>query len=96
MDTNMASLDKALQIWVKRFSEYLAYEISHKSDFFVYSSSFIFQILDFLYWIVCNSIFDGVTVKTENCLFARDLHSQFLLGLIGFFFIQMAHFQKFN
>ena len=72
MDTNIASLDKALQIWVKRFSEYLAYEISHKPDSFVYSSSFIFQILDFLYWIVCNSIFDGVTVKTENCLKLRE------------------------
>ena len=28
----MASLYKALQIWVKRFSEYLAYEISHEPD----------------------------------------------------------------
>ena len=33
---------------------------------FVYLSSFISQILDFLYWIICIFIFHGVTVKTEN------------------------------
>ena len=31
-DTNMASPYKALQIWVKRFSEYLAYELLHRPD----------------------------------------------------------------
>ena len=31
-DTNMASPYKALQIWVKRFSEYLAYEQWHRPD----------------------------------------------------------------
>ena len=36
------------------------------SRLFVYSSSFISQILDFLYWMVCIFIFHGVTVKTEN------------------------------
>ena len=35
---------------------------------FVYLSSFISQILDFLYWLVCIFIFDGVTVKTENSI----------------------------
>ena len=33
---------------------------------FVYLSSFIFQILDFLYWMVCIFIFDGTTVKTKK------------------------------
>ena len=32
---------------------------------FAYLSSFISYILDFLYWMVCNFIFDCVTVKTE-------------------------------
>ena len=35
---------------------------------FVYLSSFISQILDFFYWLVCIFIFDGVTVKTENSI----------------------------
>ena len=35
---------------------------------FVYLSSFISQILDFLYWLVCIFIFDGMTVKTENSI----------------------------
>ena len=33
---------------------------------FVYLSSFISQILDFLYWKVCILIFHCVTVETEN------------------------------
>ena len=44
-DTNMASPYKALLIWVKRFSEYLAYELSHTPDswrgfFYMYLLSF--------------------------------------------------------
>ena len=35
---------------------------------FAYLSSFISLIRDFLYWMVCNFIFDCVTVKTENTL----------------------------
>ena len=31
-DSNMAFPYKALLIWVKRFSEYLAYEILHRPD----------------------------------------------------------------
>ena len=31
-DANMASPDKALGKWVKRFSEYLAYELPHRPD----------------------------------------------------------------
>ena len=31
-DTNMASPYKALEKWVKRFSEYLAYELPHRPD----------------------------------------------------------------
>ena len=53
-DTNMASPYKALQIWVKRFSKYLAYERLHRPDswqgfLYNYLSSFISQILNFLY-----------------------------------------------
>ena len=33
---------------------------------FVHLSSFIPQILDFLYLMICIFIFDGVTVKTAN------------------------------
>ena len=29
-------------------------------------ASFISQILDFMHWLVCIFIFDGVTVKTKN------------------------------
>ena len=44
-DTNMASPYKALEKWVKRFSEYLAYELPHRPDswqgyFFIYLLSF--------------------------------------------------------
>ena len=35
-------------------------------DFCVYLSSFISQILDLLYWLVCIFIIDGMTVKTQN------------------------------
>ena len=31
-DTNMASPYKALEKWVKRFSEYFAYELPHRPD----------------------------------------------------------------
>ena len=31
-DTNMASPYKALEEWVKRFSEYFAYELPHRPD----------------------------------------------------------------
>ena len=31
-DTNVASPYKALKIWVKRFPEYLAYELLHRTD----------------------------------------------------------------
>ena len=31
-DANMASPDKALEKWVKRFPEYLAYELPHRPD----------------------------------------------------------------
>ena len=51
-ETNIASPYKALQIWVKRFSEYLAYEPLHRPDSrqgFLLSIFFHFQILDFLY-----------------------------------------------
>ena len=42
---------------------------------FAYWSSFISQILDFLYWMVCIFIFDGVTVKTEHTMNnTTDLH----------------------
>ena len=33
---------------------------------FVYLSSFISQMLNFLFWLVCIFIFDGVTKKTQN------------------------------
>ena len=50
-DTNMASPYKGLEIWEKRFSEYLAYEIFALTWFlarlFVYLFSFISKILDF-------------------------------------------------
>ena len=44
-DTNMASPYKALEKWVKRFSEYLAYELPYRPDswqgyFFIYLLSF--------------------------------------------------------
>ena len=50
----MVSPYKALQIWVKRFSKYLAYERLHRPDswqgfLYNYLSSFISQILNFLY-----------------------------------------------
>ena len=42
---------------------------------FAYWSSFISQILGFLYWLVCIFIFDGVTVKTEYTMNnTTDLH----------------------
>ena len=42
---------------------------------FAYWSSFISQILDFLYWMVCIFIFEGVTVKTEHTMNnTTDLH----------------------
>ena len=58
MNTNMVSAHKALQTW------FLA-------SLFVYSSSFISQILDFQYWMICISILDGVTEKTENTVKAH-------------------------
>ena len=44
-DTNMASPYKALEKWVKRFSEYFAYELPHRPDswqgfLFIYLLSF--------------------------------------------------------
>ena len=45
-DTNMASLYKTLQIWAKRFSDYLAYEISYKPNS-GRSWQSISQVLDF-------------------------------------------------
>ena len=50
-NTNMAFPYKALQIWVKRFSEYLASNILHRPDSWqsLYLPSFISQILYFLY-----------------------------------------------
>ena len=45
-------------------------ETSHRPEFlarpFVYLYSFISQILDSLFWMVCIFIFDGVIVKTEK------------------------------
>ena len=35
---------------------------------FVYLSPSISQIPCFLYWLVCIFIFDGVTLKTQNCI----------------------------
>ena len=93
-NTNMASLDKALQIWVKLFSEYLAYEISHKPDSW---RSFLYtHLLSFSrFWTFCIEWFAILflmawqwkqsIVCTCSLEKARDLHSQFLLGLRGFF-----------
>ena len=57
-DVNIQSF---IIIWVKRFSEHLAYEISYRPGcwwgLLCYLSSFISQILDFLYWMVCIFIF---------------------------------------
>ena len=54
-DVNIQSF---IIIWVKRFSEYLAYEISYRPGcWWGLLSSFISQILDFLYWMVCIFIF---------------------------------------
>ena len=52
-DTNMVSPYKASEIWVKRFSEYLAYEISHRLDSWpgllhIYLLLFA-RLLEFLY-----------------------------------------------
>ena len=70
-DTNMTSPYKALKTWVKRFFRiFRKLNIAQKwflARLFAYLSSFISQILDFRYWIVCIFIFDGVTMKTENC-----------------------------
>ena len=41
-DTNMVSPYKALSIWVKRFSENLAYEILHRPDSWQAFCIFIF------------------------------------------------------
>ena len=41
-DTNMASPYKALKTWVKRFSEYLAYELLHRPDSWQAFCIFIF------------------------------------------------------
>ena len=43
---------------------------------FVYLSSFISQILDLLYWMVCIFIFHCVTVQTEN----RDWSFAYFIG----------------
>ena len=43
---------------------------------FIYLSSFISQILDFLYWLVCIFIVDGVTVKLRR----QGLHRYTMLG----------------
>ena len=67
-DMNMASPYKALQVWVKRFSEYLAYE--YCTDLILgktFCISIFFNFPDnFLYWLVCIFIFDDMTVKTQN------------------------------
>ena len=51
----------------KCFFEYLAYGISHRPDSwqgFLNLTSFISQFLvDFLYWMVCIFILDGMTMK---------------------------------
>ena len=69
-DTNMASPYKALQIWVKRFSEYLA-RMKYRTDsdswrgfLYIYLLSFPDSGLSVLNGL--HFCFDGVTVKTEN------------------------------
>ena len=57
-NTNMASPYKALQIWLKPFPKYLAYDISYRPDswryfLYIHLLSFPRLILDFLYQMVC-------------------------------------------
>ena len=59
---------------------------------FAYWSSFISQIRDFLYWMACIFIFDGVTVKTEhNMNNTTDLHGPCIIYtqvvIIAFLFL---------
>ena len=63
----MASPYKALYIWIKRTDLILG------EAFAIFTFRFIAQILDFLFWLVCIFIFDGVTVKTENTTHNNNL-----------------------
>ena len=54
-DTNMASPYKALKIWVKRFSEYLAYELLHRPDswqgfLYIYLWSSFLATIEYRLW----------------------------------------------
>ena len=51
-DTNMASPYEALSIWVKRFSLYLAYEISHRPDSW-WGLLLIYLLLFPIFWTFC-------------------------------------------
>ena len=87
-DTKMAPADEALYIWLKRFPEYLAYVLSHRPDFWrdfiVYFSSFIAQILGFLYRTVWKQkvspqqVFEwhrtGRTDKTQRLSLPSKVH----------------------
>ena len=69
-DTKMASPYKALQIWVKRFSEYLA-RMKYRTDLILGEAFLYIYLLSFpdSGLSVLNGLhfcFDGVTVKTEN------------------------------
>ena len=82
-DINMASPYKALSIWGKRFPYYLVKVLWHRHDYgeaFCYLSSFISQILDFLYWLVC--IFMFWWRDSENTeLVRKKKKTVFLLSL---------------
>ena len=59
------------------FRVHLAYETLHWPDqflarLFVHLSSFTFQIMDFLYWMVSIFIFYSVTVKTRQRICMLD------------------------
>ena len=70
---------KGTPTWLNRFSESRIWKIAQTwflARRFVYLSSFISQILDVLYWMVCIFIFHCVTVQTEN----RDWSFAYFIG----------------